>query len=856
MATIGPKSSGSQFNKRGVAQGVTLVDPITGLPISTVVEEDGSIRLAVDANVSVDNITVNIRDLNYTTDNVAIKGATGNQLVVNSNGSINADTIISGAAGDSILVVGPTGNTLSPNADGSLPVTQSGSWTVSLVNESIEIGKVDQGTPNTLANAWPVEMTDGTNILGTSTHPVRIDPTGTTTQPISGIITADQGGSWTVAATQSGAWTTDRTWTLSNLTDSVNIGNFPASQTINGTVTVIQPTGSNLHVDVDNFPATVAVTQSTSPWIVSGTVTANAGIGNFTVVQSTGTNLHTVVDSGTITANQGTSPWVVSGTVTANAGTGTFQVNVTNSSIAVTQSTSPWLTSRNWTLNNTTDSVNIGNFPSTFGVTQSTSPWVVSGTVTANQGTSPWLVSGTVAATQSGSWTVAATQSGTWTVSLTSESIEIGTVDQGNAGVSAWLTTDAADGPVAPGSVASKSILIGGQYNTSLPTVTNTQQVALQTDSSGRLLVNVSNSSLSVTQGTSPWIISGTVTANAGTGTFQTNITNSTLAVTQSGTWTVQQGTPPWSVSQSGSWTVAATQSGTWSTGRTWTLASGTDSVSAVQSGTWNITNISGTISLPTGASTSALQTTGNASLVTIATNTTQLAQGSTTSGQSGELQMGAVTTASPSYSNGQTNSLSLTTAGALRVDGSAVTQPVSGTVAVTQSTSPWIVSGTVTANAGTGNFTVVQATASNLNAQVVGNVASLSSDSGNPIKTGGVYNSTPIAPTNGQRADTQVSSDGSTLVASRFAFKYQSGAAAAQTLKTGAGILHTVTYSGPSNGSSIEFWDNTAASGTIITLLSPPNGSTLLNLIIDAGFTTGLTYTTTGTGTWTITYR
>lgn len=45
-------------------------------------------------------------------------------------------------------------------------------------------------------------------------------------------------------------------------------------------------------------------------------------------------------------------------------------------------------------------------------------------------------------------------------------------------------------------------------------------------------------------------------------------------------------------------------------------------SVNAIQSGTWNITNISGTISLPTGASTSALQTTGNTSLATIATNT------------------------------------------------------------------------------------------------------------------------------------------------------------------------------------------------------------------------------------------
>lgn len=75
---------------------------------------------------------------------------------------------------------------------------------------------------------------------------------------------------------------------------------------------------------------------------------------------------------------------------------------------------------------------------------------------------------------------------------------------------------------------------------------------------------------------------------------------------------------------QGGSWTVSATQGGSWSVGRTWTLASGTDSVAAVQSGvwsvassqsgtwnvnavqsgTWNINNISGTISLPTGAAT------------------------------------------------------------------------------------------------------------------------------------------------------------------------------------------------------------------------------------------------------------
>jgi hypothetical protein len=47
-------------------------------------------------------------------------------------------------------------------------------------------------------------------------------------------------------------------------------------------------------------------------------------------------------------------------------------------------------------------------------------------------------------------------------------------------------------------------------------------------------------------------------------------------------------------------------------------------------------------------------------------------------------------------------------------------------------------VSGIVTANAGTGNFTVAQSTASNLNATVIGNVASGSALSGNPVRIAG----------------------------------------------------------------------------------------------------------------------
>lgn len=147
--------------------------------------------------------------------------------------------------------------------------------------------------------------------------------------------------------------------------------------------------------------------------------------------------------------------------------------------------------------------------------------------------------------------------------------------------------------------------------------------------------------------------------------------------------------------------------------------------VPVTQSGTWNITNVSGTVSLPTGAATEA-------SLVKI-----PLAQGSTTAGQSGGLMQGAVTTAAPSYTTAQTSPLSLTTGGALRVDTALTT------------------------------IVVTQATASSLNAQAVGNVAGAAADSGNPVKIGGVYTTAGSQPTytTGNRTDLQTGSRGSLSV-------------------------------------------------------------------------------------------
>jgi hypothetical protein len=100
-------------------------------------------------------------------------------------------------------------------------------------------------------------------------------------------------------------------------------------------------------------------------------------------------------------------------------------------------------------------------------------------------------------------------------------------------------------------------------------------------------------------------------------------------------------------------------------------LASNQPAIPASQSGTWTVNANAGT-NLNTSAL--ALDTSVNGVLV---------AQGSTTSGEKGPLIQGAVTTGAPSYTTAQTSPISLTTAGALRTDSSAVTQPVSGTVSV-----------------------------------------------------------------------------------------------------------------------------------------------------------------------------
>lgn len=74
-------------------------------------------------------------------------------------------------------------------------------------------------------------------------------------------------------------------------------------------------------------------------------------------------------------------------------------------------------------------------------------------------------------------------------VKITGQGTTGATVNYVGADSNGNMTTrDASDGPVVPGTVASTSILIGGQFNTTLPTLTTSQQSALQSDSNGRII--------------------------------------------------------------------------------------------------------------------------------------------------------------------------------------------------------------------------------------------------------------------------------------------------------------------------------------------------------------------------------
>lgn len=160
----------------------------------------------------------------------------------------------------------------------------------------------------------------------------------------------------------------------------------------------------------------------------------------------------------------------------------------------------------------------------------------------------------------------------------------------------------------------------------------------------------------------------------------------------------------------------------------------------------------------------------------------------------------------------------------------------------------------------------------------IISGAASGATDSGNPVKIGGVYNSSAPTFTTGQRGDIQIDANGNlkTTEATKLAgedlvndvlkvegrFSYSPVAVADVQVKSGAGFLHTITIScndaAPTAGSLIVY-DSLTETGTQIfnhTFTTTP--FVPLTVFIDSSFSTGLYlgFTTTADVNVTASYR
>lgn len=476
---------------------------------------------------------------------------------------------------------------------------------------------------------------------------------------------------------------------------------------------------------------TVAVTQSTSPWVVSGTVTANAGTGTF--------NTQDAADGTPGTSSQPSKTLQVAGWDGTNLrvlntdATGKLNVNVSaivadnvNQGNSGTNAQAWWVQ-----IGDTTNGPAAVTASNALKVDGSAVVQPVSGTITANQGTSPWVVSLT-STTITG--TVAVTQSGTW---------NIGTLTTITNPVT--VVGDAASGSAKAGN----PVQTGAVFNTAQPTVTTGQVVEAQATARGALIVapgvdgfpvtvtsTTITGTVAVTQSTSPWVVSGTVTANAGTGNFTvvqgtasslnaTVVGTGTFAVqaAQSGTWTVQQGGAPWSqnLTQVAGTSLGATAVTNFGTapaavavpGVNSSIFAGTTALTATGSSlNANITNTVA-VTLTSTTITGTVAVTQSTSPWTVAG---AAASGSAKSGN--PVQMGGVfNTTQPTVTTGQAVELQATARGAQIVATGTDTFNVTVNAALPAGTNVigHVITDTGSTTAVTGNVTVVQPTGTNL---------------------------------------------------------------------------------------------------------------------------------------------
>jgi hypothetical protein len=254
---------------------------------------------------------------------------------------------------------------------------------------------------------------------------------------------------------------------------TVSVGNFPASTTVSGTV------------DVGNFPATQTVdgSVSVSNFPASTTVDGTVDVGNFPATQ-------TVDGSVSVSNFPTTQPVSGAVTVSGTVDVGNFPATQTvDGSVTVSGTVDIGNYPATQTVNGTVD---IGNFPATQTIDGAVT---VSGSVSVDNFPASTTVSGTV---DVGNFPATQTVDGAVTVS--------GTVDIGN-----YPATQTVDGTVDVGNFPATQAVTGTFWQTTQPvsgTVTANQGTSPWVTS-----VNNFPATQSVTQGTTPWVVSGTTSS-------------------------------------------------------------------------------------------------------------------------------------------------------------------------------------------------------------------------------------------------------------------------------------------------------------------------------------------------------
>lgn len=297
--------------------------------------------------------------------------------------------------------------------------------------------------------------------LGTSSDPIRIDPIGTTTQPVSGTVTANAGtGSFLVANASP-----------SNLNAQV-FGGASSGASPNGNPVRIAGTDGTLVRDI--------LTDTTGRVAITGSITANAGTGNFTVVQATASNLNaTVIGTGTDNTN------IVAGKIPVLSGRANTSAPTWGDGNMVPLSVDTSGNLRTTNLSIGTNSATVPGFST-----------VVGGKDTSSSNTIPLKVDSNGAL---------------FVTNLSTVSMK------------ATTASEAAIGTAVPG-VLSIASMVGGSVTTSAPSYTNGQMSPLSLDTTGALRITGSISATNPSVVTYGSVFAGYVTVE-GTYASSTPIT-------------------------------------------------------------------------------------------------------------------------------------------------------------------------------------------------------------------------------------------------------------------------------------------------------------------------------------------